>query len=297
MKNIYYLILLIHLAGCSRYPSRTVPTGYISESNITGRPFQVVFADQTHKVGDSTQLAKLDYLSSYDIIRIENSGYIILAHFTGLFLEFEGDTIIDMSELSEMTSQQLNIDPNTIKHRTNIQLLFQDERKNNYYQGAVSRCVSHPMAIVSPISTTTEISATTPEICISWEYSMAQRPEEFEVKIKNIFDEPLDTVRTSETRLSLNLSNYEHERLVIVGVSDKNESEIQTQEIGIKIGKQHYFTPQSCDLKSALKVLEMAYYLESHRYYFDATHYYKLASELSDRTIFDELLEHYENRK
>lgn len=192
MRNSQYLILLILLVGCSIYPSRTVPTGFISESNIRSKPFQVVYAKQTRKIGDTAELVALEYLFLEDIIRLEKSGYLILAHYSGLFLEFENDTIFSISEISEKTSQQLNINSQEVKHRTDIELLYTDERKHQYYPGVVSRCISYPMALISPARTTSEISAKSPKICISWESNLNYEPESYEVQIKNIFDENLD---------------------------------------------------------------------------------------------------------
>jgi hypothetical protein len=298
VKNLHFFTLIVILASCARYPSRTVPTGFNAEPNILDKPFQVVHAERTRKVGDSIEVRRLQHLFSNDLVKLENSGYLLLAHFTGRFFELEGDTIIDISELAEQTSQELNINPNAVKHRTDIQLLYRDERKFNYYPGAVSRCVSYPMALISPATNTAEIFATKPEICISWEYSMNTKPESFEIQIKNIFDESLDTLSTENSELTLNLSQYEYEvGLYILKIYDSQNLEIQAPEIGIKVGKEHYFVPKTCNLNTAVKALEMAYYLETNRYYFDATKYYELATELSERPIFDELLEHYKRRK
>lgn len=256
-------------------------------------------AERTHKVGDSVQLTQLQLLFSNDLVNLENSGYLLMAHFTGKFFEFEGDTIIDISELAERTSQELNINPNAVEHRTDIQLLFQDERKFDYYPGAVSRSVNYPMAIITPVTRTAEISATTPEICISWDYSMNSKPESFEIQIQNIFDESLDILSTEKPELTLNFSQYEYEvGLYILKIYDsKNPEIVDAPEIGIKVGNEHYFIPQTCNLNTAGKALEMAYYLEANRYYFDASEYYDRASELSERPIFTELLNHYQNRK
>ena len=277
---------------------KRVPSGFITEPNILDKPFQVVHAERTHKVGDAVQVTRLQHLFSNDLVKLENSGYLLMAHFTGKFFEFEGDTTIDISELAERASQELNINPNAVEHRTDIQLLFQDKRKYDYYPRAVSRCLSYPMAMITPVTNTVEISATTPEICISWEYSVNPKPELFEVQIQNIFDETLDTFSTENAELTLSFSQYEYDvGLYILKIYDSKNPEIDAPDIGIKVGNEHYFIPQTCNLNTAGKALEMAYYLETNRYYFDATEYYERASELSERPIFTELLNHFKNRK
>ena len=127
---------------------------------------------------------------------------------------------------------------------------------------------------------------------------MDLKPKTFEVQIKNIFDELLEIIETENTDINLNLSQYDSDvGLYIVRVYDKDNHEISTPDIGISTRWEHHFTPKACDLYTAVKALEMAYYLDKNRYYFDAAEYYELATELSDRLIFTEILNHYRNRK
>lgn len=127
---------------------------------------------------------------------------------------------------------------------------------------------------------------------------MDLKPKTFEVQIKNLFDEVFETIETENTVINLNLSQYRSEvGFYIVRIYDKDNHEICTPDIGINTRREHHFTPKTCDLNTAVKALEMAYYLDKNRYYFDASEYYELATELSDRLIFTELLNHYRNRK
>jgi hypothetical protein len=299
MKAYHYFLLLIILASCSKYPTRTVSPGFIPEANISRGPFQVIYADRARKVGDSAQVMRLKFLSTFDLIRIEDDGYLLLAHFSGMFFEFQGDTILDISKLSEQASQRLNNNLNAVEHPVNVQLLYQNKGKPNYYPGAVSGgCASYPIALISPATNSVEISATFPELCLSWESTSDKKPESFEIQIKNIFDELVDTIISETTTLNLNLSQYNSESgLYLLTIYDSQDHEIRSTELGIKVGRVYYYTPQTCDINTSLKALEMALYVESHHYYYDASDYYKLAAELSERPIFTEFLNNYKMRK
>lgn len=299
MKIQYWSILVLILLSCKRSPSHTAPSGFISELNISSKPFQVIHAEKSRKLGSAIELKRLQYLSDYDIIKLEKSGYLILAHFTGMFFEFEGDTLIDISALSRHTSQVLNIDQSKISDRRDIQCLFQDECKFGYLTGATCRPTPPTLTMVSPTTfSIPEISATTPEICILWKDLEDQKSKSYEIQIKNIFDEVLETLIVKNPELNLNLAPYESPiGLFIINISDDENHEISASEMGITVGNQHYFTPKTCTINTAAKALEMAYYLETNHYYTDATEYYKRATELSDKPVFALLLKHHERRK
>ncbi|MEQ8809741.1 MAG: hypothetical protein RIE59_11785 [Imperialibacter sp.] len=89
---------------------------------------------------------------------------------------------------------------------------------------------------------------------------------------------------------------YKDNTLLIVNVRDGNDSTFRSSDIGIMLGPEYFYMPRDCELMSPVKALEMGYYLESTLYGVDATEYYELAAELSDRPIFDEFLRLYKKR-
>tara|TARA_R110001606_G_scaffold360056_1_gene512675 strand:+ start:83839 stop:84588 length:750 start_codon:yes stop_codon:yes gene_type:complete len=241
---------------------------------------------------------QLQFLSTSDTVQLSDSGYLILVHHSGLFLEFDQDTTISVSELALQITDQLNIVPRDIKARAAIQLLFSNKPGIRYWAtGPVERNSYSPVWFSIPSSRSIDISPNKPELCVSWRCSDLKEHEAFIVQVKNIFDENIWELEVDGTSITLDLSQqFKDNRLLIVNVRDRNDSTFRSSGIGIKLGPEYFYTPRACELMSPVKALEMGYYLESSSYGIDATKYYKLAAELSDRPIFDEFLRLYKKR-
>lgn len=220
MRNNFCFILLIVLASCSKQASHSTPFGFNMDSYITKRPFQVIFSEHTHDGGATARLSPLEYLSLGDTIQIVDSGYLVLVHYSGLFLEFKEDTIISVTELSNSIAQQLNINPNKAKSRIDIDLLFSDQGKIQYATGVSSICNPSPMEYVLPINTASEISASNPEFCVSWTSNLSTPP--YIVQVKNIFDEIIDEIEVKENEINLDLSGYQNDGNLYIRNRDKN---------------------------------------------------------------------------
>jgi len=298
MKKVAILFFfVIVLFGCSRYPRRSDSSPFLLDLHTTTQPFQVIHSDGVYNLRVRTDLSRFQLLSLADTLQLADSSYLLLAHHSGLFLEFEGDTVLNVSQLAEHVAHQLNILPNVKKTRAIIRLLFSDTRNRNYPTGAVLRCVSYPIEFILPISTTSDISANKPEICLSWETRDGNQHKEFVVQIKNIFDELIGEYEVGLSETSLDLSKYSIDnRLLIVNVSDRNDSTFRSPDIGVKIGREYVYAPKLCELYSAAAALEIGFHMESNGYSFDAAKYYKLAAELSDRSIYSEVLTHHRRR-
>lgn len=299
MKFHQYILLILFVCGCTRPPNLTPPTGFVDGEHITGRPFQIIHAENVRNAGDSVQLTALNFLSKYDIVKLEETSYLLLVHFSGMFFTFEGDTVINLATLSKEISQELNIENEEINHRAGIQFLFQNEAYIPKYSNPVLRIESFQgIQMLTPALDQTQLSANASKICLKWRESPVRSVDVFQIIIKDIFDEVLDTMHTKSSYLDLDLSRYESEgNLYIIKIKDSRYPRVESIEFAIILGNEQYYIPKNCKIRTAEKALEMAYYLEYNQLYTDAEEYYLLATSLSERPIFDQLLKNFQERK
>lgn len=307
MKKIIYFLFLIAIIGCYKTAGQSIslepseprgPYGFIYDPDILLRPFQIVYAEQASRIGDSINLAPLHHLSVNDTVQLNDSSYLILAHYSGLFLEFKGDATLIISEISDSLIRDFNINPENVKFRTNVELLYSNKQSPKTCRATAARSYRLPIEFVLP-QRRIELSKNFSELCVSWSSNIINVSDHtFNFRIKNIFDQQLDVIEVKGNKIDLNLSKYNNEQnLFVIKVEDKNNPEIQSSDFGIKVNEQYYYFPNSCNFDSALKAIEMGYHIESNHCYFEATEYYELASKLSDHKIFKELLNNHINRQ
>ncbi|MEQ8809742.1 MAG: hypothetical protein RIE59_11790 [Imperialibacter sp.] len=190
MRAILPLVLLSLLVGCYVYHSRFYEPGYFRDHQTASQPFQVLHAEGVYKRSDTALVKSLQFLSTSDTVKLTDSGYLMLVHHSGLFLEFDQDTTISVLQLAGHINDWLSIVPKDVKVRADIQRLFSDKSGARHWAtGAVERNSYSPIWFSIPSSQSVDISPNKPELCLSWRCSDLKEHEVFVVQVKNIFDE------------------------------------------------------------------------------------------------------------
>ncbi|MEO1051770.1 MAG: hypothetical protein AAFX87_14165 [Bacteroidota bacterium] len=267
--------------------------GHQPDKNILSKPWQVIYTTSAHHQRNTKALERLELLSLKDVISLEASGYVLLGHYSGFILEFEGDTIVTIAEISEQVLEQLGR-PEKTDSRVNFEHLFSEERSSS------GRPILHSLPQIEfnfPFRGTTSIASFDQTICVSWDIEYGDAPDTYTVKISNIFDEPYDSIYTSEKFINLDLSKYPTEEGLVIWVHDKDKDTFHSPHAVYKIGAVDIYTPMDCNPKNAFKALEMAFLIEIGGRYDQAVPFYQLAASLSNRPIFRELLQYSLKRK
>lgn len=299
--SLCFIIISIALvfSSCTRYSSyNSTPSLYTKTTRSGGEPFQVLTCSKARLIGDTIQLERFQYIQSSSFIEVEENGHLILVHFSGHFLEFEKDTLLDMSIISRGLLRRLNIEYLDVKYRPDLSTFFLNEhiRKSQHLATGVRYCIGPTGIQFLHSSELTDISLNDPKICLQWKnIDNDIDTANYIITIKNIFNEPLDTLYSQENILDLNLSKYnDEEKLYIIRVFEENmNNSWSSQDIAIRLHKEPIYWPKSCEIKTAIEALEYGFFLEHNNEYLLAGKYYKLASDLSDRPIFSQLYDNY----
>ena len=300
--HILFLSNLSLVMGCVSYvPTSTSATATIHElsfvdegttSYIKEHPFQVLYVEGGKRKGDTLALKSLAKLSIYEDVELDSLGYMILVHYSGRFLEFDGAMTISIFEQLRLIREQYNIGLSDKIERAGIRRLFSIDRLHRVSRGSVERSWGADIDFVLPVSITLEISENRPQLCLMWQPVFPQ-PNPYIVRIVSIYDKTLDEFEVDGTSFNLDLSKYVVERKLFLKtrVFDKYDREFSSSEIGIKLGEQYSFFPVECDINSAVQALELGFYLEANGNDVVSKKYYQLATVLSDRLIFVDFLE------
>ena len=286
-------LCLFWLVACAKYPTtRSTPYGFYRDPDVKFRPFQVLTAENARKIGDSTYIERYDLLGKYDLISITNGGNLVLLHFTGRFLEIDQDTLLDMYSVSKHLEDRLNIS-GEVHQRPIMENLFRDIRlrQSRIHSVTYHHCLSYDRIEFLHSLDLMGVSANDPAICLRWiDRETDQDTSSYVVKIKNIFDEPVDSIFTDQPEIALDLSGYENEEgLFILRVIDGRNEEITSMDIGLLLGSEEVYWPRVCNISSSLSALELGFFLENNGQLELAGKYYQLAEDLSQESIYHEI--------
>ena len=219
MKLSFCLIIVIGCISCtqSNYPS-TISSNYDSEyftldNNLDQFPFQVIDSKLSRKIGTQDQLNQLDTLNISDIIKVENGGHILLAHYSGLFLEIEGDSLFSVSEASSVVAKYLHISNDSASYRVQLAQLY--SKSKLYSKEAILRH-SGPIWVLYPFDFNNHTISITPEdqgFCLFWEYDVLfDKRKPVELRVVNIFNELQDKFPLNNDRkIQLDMSQFKTE--------------------------------------------------------------------------------------
>ncbi len=256
-------------------------------------------ADSARFVGFQNYIDPVIGAKQENIIKVEQGGHLVLGHYSGYLLEFSDDTLISILDLTNHVDSLLNIEPNQLRRTAIFDVLFSTKGGNSYYQEVGTRLDGPLIEFITPSvgARIINISRNMPSLCLEWKNAFDANELEFDLLIKNIFNETVDKLPVSGKSMTIDFSGYKSEsNLYILSIQSKTEG-IVSQEIAVSVDSGHEFIPGSCDAHTAIESLQMAYYLETRRYYHEATRFYELAAELSPKPFYNKMLNHHLQRK
>jgi hypothetical protein len=280
--SIFILILLVF--GCNR---RIYPPDKFLVDQSPNEPFQVLTADSA-MIG-SKQLRRYDLLNLSDVITLR-SGFVILVHYSGKFLEFQGDTTISVMSLNE--SIELTFKLENIGMRPDFSFLFFKDYEPTAVIDGMGR---YPIHFTNPGPQITVVDAN--NFCLSWT-AVEMENVEYILTIQNIFAEQIAEFSSKDTVIQFNPASY-NESTLVAQVSVSGHPTYQSNPQGIKYGETiNFVSPNQCSIKNSVEALETAYHMERYYYLaYDARRYYQLAVDLSDQPAYSEFLANYVSRR
>ncbi|MEL6558866.1 MAG: hypothetical protein AAFQ94_11830 [Bacteroidota bacterium] len=257
--------------------------------------YEVIDAENTILPSTGQPIKRGMKLTDADQIKVK-SGYLLLVNSMYQFFEFEGDTSLTMQALTNQVNYRKDQNGFAIS-----KLLGTEDFSIDYKP--TSRCDKGKRDIVfgfiheSEYNKIVEIPA---EICLFWQHTdQNDEARSFIVQVSNMFGDLLMEEKISENFLMLDLSEYETPRnifLVQVFTVDENANKdsCASEDIGLKVTSQpaNYF-PNRCGELTAAKALEIAFHLEYNGRMKWAEKYYKKASSLSERAIYQTIFEKF----
>ncbi|MEQ8534920.1 MAG: hypothetical protein RIB86_23910, partial [Imperialibacter sp.] len=281
-----FLLYTLLLFSCSE--QILSPEGYY-KSDVRTFPFQVLISQSCTDLSNSRTIKHLDFVPGTGRLKLDG-GHLILVHFSGKFIEFKGDTIVDLASLSDRLSRLLK--PGNKFYRPEIDFLLSTKSQVGVFDGA--------SGIVLVADQVTAIPETDEkEYCLSWIIRASDRiPEKYSIKLINIFGERLDSIVTDKMSIKLDLSKYgDGPQLFIVNVSDTDSPDYRSSDIAIRVGMDYFNINNSCNPTTAIEALEVAFHIERKYYATKESYpYFQLAAELSGDSIYSDLRARYESR-
>jgi len=281
--------------------------------------FQVLYAEKA-SLSNGTILKSLDPLLD-ETIHVADSGYLVLIHETGIPVEFSGDTIFSIRDIhtildppiSETMKKKIRKTKDSpIRHRyqksVGLVYLFlsngPEARKMILSRaGAVldggppNNGVKYPPLIDHKLYFDGDMKI------ILWRGFEA---EGVTAKITDIFDEELKSIslKDNEILLSKNeliqMVNKEKHKHVFIYLEDAQERQLPRGAAFVtQFFTEKYKFPYSKEITTPAAALMAGYFLETYAHYEeskDALPYYELATQLSDKQFYKDMLSNYLKR-
>jgi hypothetical protein len=282
--------------------------------------FQVLYAEKA-SLNSGRPLKSLDKLLD-ETIHVADSGYLVLIHETGIPIELSRDTIIDIRNLHLTLTR-----PIIIKHKkkekiskilysssyqssVGLDYLFirtaseaRNSVKKNYpavLDGIRNGRLTYPPLIDSRIYYDDDVKAVFQTGTLT---KGGDEPIEFVVKVTNVFDEIFASFPQEKGEEfiipKIELDKFtKGEEFVILYIEDNNGREIVSPLILSSFPERGIKFPFSKEIKSPAAALMAGYFYEMYSYDAskDALPYYELATQLSDKQFYKDMLSNYLKR-
>lgn len=275
----------------------------ISKS-VTGQipVFQVLYAEKA-SLSNGTPLKSLDKLLD-ETIHVADSGYLVLIHETGIPVEFSGDTAVSLIELHSVLNPPKKKDISTYQESDGISFLFLSNPAELMKFRLNPKKACHDCGPTYPIIYPPLINNRIyfkDSVKILWAHKFGL--ENIKATIKNVFDEDLKTYVTKDKLILIAGRELKLQGIDCVisftsfaesGKRIKNES---TQGYLISpFYSDRIDFPYSAVINTPAVALMAGYFYERARALVDAKVHYELATQLSDKQFYKDMLSNYLKR-
>lgn len=246
-------------------------------------PFQVLHTENAFHDEFGTTIKQYSFLEADQKIYL-NDGHIVFVDYHGEFYELEGSSVNDLKALSD----SLEVEELT---RLDFKPLFQTSEKHpsNFYTGTISTRRAKPITFNSTEEYERLVVPENVPVRLSWFVSNRVKASgKFTISFFNIFDEVIKVFETDTTFIEIDLERIENDsELYLLKVTDKSDYNIYSSQMAIEVDNGP---------ENAAEALQRGYKYERVREYKLARKFYQLATELSDRQVYQNILENFQKR-
>lgn len=273
-------------------------------------PFRVLYAENcTNNRGIS--LKSLDTVAINDIITIGERGILSLVHYTGFPIELNGDTTITIQTLQSIimpdTKKRTKAGYDLDSKKFAIEYLFiSDPTLAKKYKlsasGACHDC-NLKLEILYPVTLNSMVVNFQKEICLTWSSGIFKK---YTVQVTNLTEDFKQDFNTNTNSLTINaeevlkLRQKESEGNLLFRIKDAESEEASKWRV-LKYYSTKIEFPYACDLTKATFALMAGLHVEMSSiqdsdYNNEARKYFVLATELSDKPFYKEMLANFDRR-
>jgi hypothetical protein len=286
-----FSLFLIFIAQCGL--AQTIPV------------FQVLYSEKA-SLSNGTPLKSLDKLLD-QTIHVADGGYLVLIHEMGIPVEFYGDTTILLSELHSILNPKPKQMGSSYQRSVGVDYLFisQEVEAKKYRlsrTGALHDDILvhsiYPPLINGRIYFDDDVK-------IVWQPNFSKI--QIEVKLRNLFDEELASYKVDDTVVLISKEKLNSEGkncciLTFARFDEKKQNRRRTNYEHSILIDQFYADeidfPYSAKIKTAAAALMTGYFYElaSWGASKEAQSHYELATQLSDKQFYKDMLSNYLKR-
>ena len=280
--------------------------GQKTDNDFT-QPFQTLYAENTkNTTGQSVK--SLDMISIDDVLTIDNGGTISLIHYTGFPIELSTDTVVKVRDLQSLFNlsgkNQMPGRSTHISVKPSIEYLFisdivKAKKHKLFIRGYQFDHWSKIDLLYPPLFSTQDLNYAQ-ALCLRWTHT---NTKSYQIELRDKSENIIKTYLSNDNELNINgeeiktlNKNQKDLSLVIHEVEGKEYSEHLSLE-EFKMDKIKF--PYTCDLKKASLALMTGLYLEllNTDYSDEAEKYFNLATILSDKQFYKDMLENFKKRR
>jgi hypothetical protein len=267
--------------------------------------FQVLYAEKA-SLSNGTILKSLDPLLD-ETIHVADSGYLVLIHEMGIPLEFYGDTTIVLSEIHSILNPKPKQMGSSYRRSVGVDRLFTSQVADAKKYRLNPASAIHDDRLIHTIYPPLINSRIyfDDDVKIVWQSNFPGI--QIEVKLLNFFDEELASYKMDDpvVLISKDQLNSEKKHCCILSFGRFDEEQKGrkrlTQEYSVIISP--FYTnkinfPYSAEIKTAAAALMAGYFYEIAKWgaSAEAQSHYELATQLSDKQFYKDMLNNYLKR-
>ncbi|MEL6558868.1 MAG: hypothetical protein AAFQ94_11840 [Bacteroidota bacterium] len=260
-------------------------------------PFQVVYAENAFAGNKEEPLEQLAYLSQYEKVVLKD-GFLILVHQSGKFFEYEGNVEINLVDLIQLVRKKRGA---FWFGRPQVKWLFEEAYGTDFLHRPMLRYYGYSFEFDSINDNKINVMGGQP-VKLSWSSGKKVKASgKYYLEFRNILDEKIASMETDTSVVEIDLEEVETESdLYLLTVYDKADRSLRSQELAIETDSPYGPISYSGTFfekpKSAIYALELGFLFEDDLNGKLALYFYSIAAELSDRQVYQTILENFQKR-